>query len=102
MRTLARQLLLGASSLRLIACVATQPLVREPGLSPEAQISKWMRQRGVVGLAVARLEEGKVEQMLTLGLRSREDVEPLGADTVLYTASLTKLAFAWMVLQLVE
>ena len=61
-----------------------------------------MQERGVVGLAVARIEGGAVQPLLTLGQRSRERAEPLGPDTVLYTASLTKLAFAWMVLQLVD
>jgi CubicO group peptidase (beta-lactamase class C family) len=97
------QCLLGISLLLLSACVtASPPLATQPGLSAEDQISQWMQQRGVVGLAVARIEGGEVQQMLTLGLRSRERAEPLGSDTVLYAASLTKLAFAWMVLQLVD
>lgn len=102
MRPSAPYHLLAAGLLLLGACTSKAPLVAQPGLSPEAQIAHWMQQRGVVGLAVARIEAGQVQQLLTLGLRSRERDEALGPDTVLYAASLTKLAFAWMVLQLVD
>ena len=87
----------------LSACVtAPAPLLRQQGLPPEAQIVNWMQQRGVVGLAVAQIEGGEVQQLLALGQRNRERAEPLGPDTVLHAASLTKLAFAWLVLQLVD
>ncbi len=56
----------------------------------------------MVGLGVARIEQGQVVEQMLLGQRSRERAEPLDADTVLYTASLTKLAFAVLVLQLVD
>lgn len=103
MRELFSRCLLGPGLLFLSACVAIPPpLATQPGLSPEAQIAQWMQQRGVVGLAVARIEAGEVQQMWALGQRSRERAEPLGPETVLYAASLTKLAFAWMVLQLVD
>jgi len=61
-----------------------------------------MRERGVVGLGVARIEGGEVQELLALGQRSRERAEPLQPDSVLYAASLTKLVTATAALQLAE
>lgn len=96
-RWLALPLLLGA-------CASAPPPLSAPlgDRAPAAQIQAWMAERGVVGLGVARIEDGQVVELLPLGLRSRERSEPLDADTVLYAASLTKLAFAVLVLQLVD
>jgi len=103
MRELFSRGLLGPSLLLIGACVAAPPpLATQPALDPGAQIARWMQQRGVVGLAVARIEAGEVQQVWALGQRSRERAEALAPETVLYAASLTKLAFAWMVLQLVD
>ncbi len=61
-----------------------------------------MKARNVPGLAVALIEEGQPVFIKTYGFANVEKKQPLERDTILYGASLTKLAFAYMVMQLVE
>ena len=61
-----------------------------------------MQREGVQGLALAVIEGGRVGHVAAYGRRSVERDLPLTADTVMYGASLTKTAFAYMVLQLVD
>jgi CubicO group peptidase (beta-lactamase class C family) len=53
------------------------------------------------GLAIATIDNGKVTQVKTWGLRNTKG-EPLTNDTVMYGASLTKAVFAYTVMQLVD
>ena len=53
------------------------------------------------GLAIAVIDGGKVVQVRSYGARNAAG-DPLRTDTVMYGASLTKAAFAYTVMQLVE
>lgn len=61
-----------------------------------------MAREQVQGLALAVVERGKVSHVAAYGHRNAERQLPLTPDTVMYGASLTKTAFAYMVLQLVD
>ncbi|MBA3544666.1 MAG: beta-lactamase family protein [Chthoniobacterales bacterium] len=61
-----------------------------------------MKAREVPGLALALIEDGHPVLVKTYGLASVEQKNPLKKDTVLYGASLTKLVFAFLVMQLVD
>jgi CubicO group peptidase (beta-lactamase class C family) len=60
-----------------------------------------MAEMGAKGLAYARVEGGEVTAVETFGARN-EAGEPLTPNTVMYGASLTKAAFAYLVLQLAD
>ena len=61
-----------------------------------------MQREQVVGLAIAVIDEGRIVHTATFGRRDVARDLPLDRDTILYGASLTKAAFAWLVLQLVD
>ncbi|MET4571729.1 CubicO group peptidase (beta-lactamase class C family) [Stenotrophomonas rhizophila] len=67
----------------------------------EAQMQRLMRATQAQGLALAVIDDGKVVQVHAAGKRNAAG-EPLQPDTIMYAASLTKAAFAYMVLQLVD
>lgn len=67
----------------------------------EAEMQRLMQATHAQGLALAVIDRGKVVQVHALGRRNAAG-EPLQADTVMYAASLTKTAFAYMVMQLVD
>ncbi|MGL4575764.1 MAG: serine hydrolase domain-containing protein [Burkholderiaceae bacterium] len=60
-----------------------------------------MAATGARGLAVAVVDEGQVAFTKAYGVRNVSG-EPLQEDTVMYGASLTKAAFGYLVMQLVE
>lgn len=60
-----------------------------------------MTQTGAKGLAVAVIDNGRVNSVQTFGSRNAKG-EPLTPDTIMYGASLTKAVFAYTVMQLVE
>ena len=61
-----------------------------------------MRKAHVTGLALAILNHSQIVYQKAFGLRSVERNEPLTVDSVMYGASLTKAAFAYMVMQLAD
>jgi len=67
----------------------------------EAEMARLMRATGAQGWAVAVVDQGKVAQVHAAGKRNAAG-DPLTTDTVMYGASLTKMAFAYMVMQLVD
>lgn len=67
----------------------------------DAQMQRLMRETQAQGLALAVIDDGKVAQVHAAGKRNAAG-EPLQPDTIMYAASLTKAAFAYMVLQLVD
>ncbi|WP_426805162.1 serine hydrolase domain-containing protein [Stenotrophomonas sp. SrG] len=67
----------------------------------DAQMQRLMRATQAQGLALAVIDDGKVVQVHAAGKRNAAG-EPLQPDTIMYAASLTKAAFAYMVLQLVD
>lgn len=77
------------------------PIMRDFGMV-DAEARRLMEREGVVGMALAIIEDGQVAHVAAYGLRNAERKLPLTTDTILYGASLTKTAFAYMVLQLVD
>lgn len=72
------------------------------GEALDASIEAFMAREHVVGMAVAVVERGEITHVGAYGYRNRENSLPLETDTIMYGASLTKAAFAYMVMQLVD
>jgi CubicO group peptidase (beta-lactamase class C family) len=68
----------------------------------DAEAARLMAREKVVGMAVAVIDQGEVLHVAAYGQRNAERKLPLKTDTIMYGASLTKIAFAYMVLQLVD
>lgn len=86
-----------AAALQLSGC-AHLPAARPV---PDAEIRRLMAREQVQGLALAVIEDGKVVQVQSHGRRNAAG-DPLRPDTIMYGASLTKAAFAYMLLQLAD
>jgi CubicO group peptidase (beta-lactamase class C family) len=67
----------------------------------DAQAKKVMASTHANGLAIALIDNGKVGYVQTYGIRNAKG-EPLTTNTVMYGASLTKMVFAYHVMQLVD
>ena len=86
-----------------LGCATSGPVSRAPlEARIDAAARHLMQREHVQGLAVAVIEDGKVAHIATFGQRNVERALPLTRDTVMYGASLTKTAFAYMLLQLVD
>jgi CubicO group peptidase (beta-lactamase class C family) len=68
----------------------------------DREATRLMAAARVRGLAMAVVDDGHVAFTGAWGHRSVEKNLPLKTDTIMYGASLTKLAFAYMVMQLVD
>ncbi len=68
----------------------------------DVEVRRLMQEQDVVGLALAVIDEGRVVHVGAYGWRNREKQLPLTPLTVMYGASLTKAAFGYMVMQLVD
>ncbi|WP_417481627.1 serine hydrolase domain-containing protein [Maricaulis sp.] len=66
------------------------------------EIQAWMASEDVKGLAYALIDQGEVTHVAAFGYRNVEAGLPLETDTIMYGASLTKAAFGFMVMQLVD
>jgi CubicO group peptidase (beta-lactamase class C family) len=66
----------------------------------DTDVQALMQRENVQGLALAVIEDGAVVKVAAYGKRNA--ALPLTTDTVMYGASLTKTAFAYMLLQLVD
>jgi CubicO group peptidase (beta-lactamase class C family) len=87
--------------LALCACApAAPPLPANTAIDTEA--TRLMARERVVGMAVAVIDRGVVVHVAAYGQRNVERNLPLQTDTIMYSASLTKVAFAYMVMQLVD
>jgi CubicO group peptidase (beta-lactamase class C family) len=60
-----------------------------------------MAKTGAKGLAIALIDDGQVRYVQAYGVRNAHG-DPLKTDTVMYGASLTKVVFAYTVMQLVD
>lgn len=67
----------------------------------DEEVARAMAATQAKGLAIAVIEEGKVAHVRSYGARNAAG-DPLDTNTIMYGASLTKAAFAYMVMQLVE
>ncbi len=77
----------------LSACASMAPDI-------DAQVRHLMQREQVQGMALAVIDQGAVTRVAAYGKRNA--TQPLTVDTVMYGASLTKTAFAYMLLQLVD
>jgi len=68
----------------------------------DMEARRLMARENVQGLALAVIEEGRVAYVAAYGRRNVQKDLPLLADTIMYGASLTKTAFAYMMMQLVD
>jgi CubicO group peptidase (beta-lactamase class C family) len=98
-----------ASGLALAALAGSaEPTIRGfdgkavPSARIETAAKAMMAKANVQGLAMAVIDEGKVVFVRSWGRRNVEKNLPLETDTIMYGASLTKFAFAYMVMQLVD
>jgi len=67
----------------------------------DAEVARAMAATQTRGLAIAVIDKGRVVRVRSYGARNAAG-EPLRTDTIMYGASLTKSAFAYLVMQLVE
>ncbi|MGE0439805.1 MAG: serine hydrolase domain-containing protein [Gemmatimonadales bacterium] len=98
-----RSVRLAVAAIALSAC---RPAARDPEFPAPAVIDSTARalmaQAGVQGLALALIDDGQIRHVAAYGMRNAERGLPLTPGTVMYGASLTKTAVAWMVMQLVD
>src|SRR5947207_569997 len=68
----------------------------------DATVTRLMRAAEITGVSIAILNHGKIVYLKSYGLRDKEKSLPLTEDSVMTAASFTKVAFAYLVMQLVE
>lgn len=93
----------------VVATVLTGCAVHVPNTPPamasreqiDAVVHQMMQETGAKGLALAVIDNGQVVQVSGYGVRNASGAA-LTDDSIMYAASLTKTAFAYMVLQLVD
>ena len=66
------------------------------------RVEQLMTAANVPGLAIAIIENGKVTYLHAYGERDTAQHLPLQTDTVMYAASITKMAFSYAVMGLVD
>ena len=98
----ARASRLRAAALLWAALTATPAAAALPGVAQiDAQAARAMKATGARGLAIGVIDGGQVRTVRSFGHRNAAG-QPLQADTIMYGASLTKAAFAHLVMQLVD
>lgn len=93
---------LALGSLALSARASAQSLPAFDASRLDMQVRQAMARDRVNGMALAVIDGGRVVHVAAYGHRNVERDLPLTPETVMYGASLTKAAFAYMVLQLVD
>lgn len=78
------------------------PPLRPARTLDDGEVQRVMKREQVQGLAIAIIENGKVGKVRAFGTRNAAIGAPLTPDTVMYGASLTKTAFAYMLLQMAD
>jgi len=87
----------------VVAACTRSPIAEIPAESfIDAEVERLMASEDVKGLAIAVIDDGEIQHVASYGYRNVERELPLETDTIMYGASLTKAAFAYMVLQLVD
>jgi CubicO group peptidase (beta-lactamase class C family) len=81
---------------------ATSPAKPLRGAALDQRVEQLMKAANVPGLAIAIIEDGKVVSVRAYGERDTGKRLPLQTDTVMYAASITKMAFAYAVMGLVD
>lgn len=90
------------ASFALSAVLVLEPSVVLDSAEIDTEITALMERESVQGLAICYIDGGEIQLVRAFGWRNAEERRPLEIDTVMYGASLTKTAFAYMVLQLVD
>jgi CubicO group peptidase (beta-lactamase class C family) len=86
----------------LTGCATSAPKARLRGPALDARVEQLMTAAHVPGLALAVIENGRVTYLHAYGERDTAKHLPLTTDTVMYAASLTKTAFAYSAMMLVD
>jgi CubicO group peptidase (beta-lactamase class C family) len=87
----------------LTCCTASPQDPPRPAVtSIDAEVARLMKSENVKGMALAIIEDGNIVHVAAYGHRNVARGLPLTVDTVMYGASLTKTAFTYMLLQLVD
>src|SRR6202158_961596 len=68
----------------------------------DATVTRLMRAAEVTGVSIAILNDGKIAHLKSYGIADKEKSLPLTEDSVMTAASFTKVAFAYLVMQLVD
>lgn len=68
----------------------------------DSTVNRLMKAAEVPGLSLAVINDDKIAYVKAYGFRDVEKKLPYTTDTIVYAASLTKVAFAYTVLQLVQ
>jgi CubicO group peptidase (beta-lactamase class C family) len=68
----------------------------------DATVTRLMNAAEVTGVGLAIFDKGRIVYLKTYGVRDKEKNLPLTEDSVMTAASLSKVAFAYMVMQLVD
>jgi CubicO group peptidase (beta-lactamase class C family) len=68
----------------------------------DATVTRLMAAAKVTGAGLAILNDGKIVYLKTYGFRDRKKNLPLTPDSVMSAASFSKVAFAYLVMQLVQ
>jgi CubicO group peptidase (beta-lactamase class C family) len=68
----------------------------------DATVARLLAAAKVTGAGIAILADEKIAYLKAYGLRDKDKNLPLTADSVMTAASLSKVAFAYLVMQLVE
>lgn len=97
-----RSAIVGAALLLLGACAHAPARVLPSSAAVDAEVARLMAREDVKGMAVAVIDGGEVVHVGAYGLANVAEQRPLRTDTVMYGASLTKAAFAYFVMQLVD
>ena len=85
-----------------VSSLAQKPRHTLPAVSAiDAEVKRVMASTHANGLAIAVVDDGKVRYVQAYGIRNAKG-DPLSKDTVMYGASLTKMVFAYHVMQLVD
>lgn len=96
---------LGACAPGALATSAVQPGAIEPMNdygTLDTRIKELMASNDVKGMAIAIIERDEIRHVRAFGHANVEKQVPLETDTIMYGASITKAAFTYMVLQLVD
>ena len=93
--------LLGTASLGALGAGTEPPHALPSAAALDAEVAQAMAATGAKGMAVAVIDDGHVVSVRSYGHRNAAG-QPLETNTVMYGASITKAAFAYMVMQLVD
>lgn len=97
--------LVAIGMVQLLASCSTSPQLQKPSTltlaNIDATVQSAMAATCAKGLGVAVVHNGQVVLTKAYGVRNAANA-PLSIDTVMYGASLTKSAFAFLVMQLVD